>query len=55
MEMDGYKASFDKLWGYANVVRYGAEHMSENGSVSGAPAHKCNSGQVALSSVGAVR
>jgi NAD(P)-dependent dehydrogenase (short-subunit alcohol dehydrogenase family) len=55
MDMDGYKASFDKLWGYANVVRYGTEHMSENGSivvVSGAPARKCNSGQVALSSVG---
>ncbi|MBV1916420.1 MAG: SDR family oxidoreductase [Pseudomonadales bacterium] len=55
MDMDGYKASFDKLWGYANVVRYGAEHMSEQGSiviVSGAPARKCNPGQVALSSVG---
>lgn len=55
MDMDGYKASFDKLWGYANVVRYGAEHMSENGSiviVSGAPARKCLPGQVALSSVG---
>ena len=55
MEMDGYKASFDKLWGYANVVRFGAEHLSENGSivlVSGAPARKCKPGQIALSSVG---
>lgn len=55
MDMDGYKASFDKLWGYANVVRYGAEHMSRDGSivlVSGAPARKCKPGQVALSSVG---
>lgn len=55
MDMDGYKGSFDKLWGYANVVRYGARHMSENGSivlVSGAPARRCNPGQVALSSVG---
>ena len=55
MDMDGYKASFDKLWGYANVVRFGAEHMSENGSivlVSGAPARKARAGQVALSSVG---
>jgi len=55
MDLDGYKASFDKLWGYANVVRLGAEHMSENGSivlVSGAPARKCNPGQVALSCVG---
>ena len=55
MDMDGYKASFDKLWGYANVVRYGADHLSENGSivlVSGAPARKCKPGQIALSSVG---
>ena len=56
MDMDGYQASFDKLWGYANVVRLGAEHMSEDGTivlVSGAPARKCKPGQVALSSVGA--
>ena len=55
MDMDGYKASFDKLWGYANVVRYGAEHLSANGSivlVSGAPARHCKPGQVSLSSVG---
>ena len=55
MDMDGYKGSFDKLWGYANVVRYGTEHMSENGSivlVSGAPARRCKPGQVALASVG---
>jgi len=55
MDMDGYRASFDKLWGYANVVRYGAQHMTKDGSlvlVSGAPARKCKPGQVALSSVG---
>lgn len=55
MDMDGYKASFDKLWGYANVVRYGAHHMTEQGSivlVSGSPARKTKPGQVALSSVG---
>ncbi len=55
MDMDGYKASFDKLWGYANVVRFGAQHMSEDGSivlVSGAPARRCKPGQVSLSSVG---
>lgn len=55
MDMDGYRASFDKLWGYANVVRFGAEHMGPNGSivlVSGAPARKCKPGQIALSSVG---
>lgn len=53
--MDGYKASFDKLWGYANVVRYGAHRMSEDGSivlVSGAPARKTKPGQVAIGSVG---
>ena len=40
MNLDGYKASFDKLWGYANVVRYGANHVTDGGSitlVSGAP------------------
>lgn len=56
MDMDGYQASFDKLWGYANVVRYGAKHMSEDGAivlVSGAPAKRAKAGQVSLSSVGA--
>lgn len=55
MDMDGYKGSFDKLWGYANVVRYGAGHLSKDGAialVSGAPARKCKPGQIALSSVG---
>ncbi len=55
MDLDGYKASFDKLWGYANIVRIGAHHLSENGAivlVSGAPARKCKPGQIALSSVG---
>ncbi|MGB1256851.1 MAG: SDR family oxidoreductase, partial [Thiolinea sp.] len=55
MDMSGYQASFDKLWGYANVVRFGLEHLSERGAivlVSGSPARKCNPGQIALSSVG---
>ncbi|MEI4263874.1 SDR family oxidoreductase [Roseovarius sp. D0-M9] len=55
MDMEGYKASFDKLWGYANVVRYGASHVADGGSitlVSGAPARNCQPGQSALSSVG---
>jgi NAD(P)-dependent dehydrogenase (short-subunit alcohol dehydrogenase family) len=55
MDMEGYKASFDKLWGYANVVRYGAQHVTDGGSitlVSGAPARNCRPGQIALSSVG---
>ncbi|NQV25499.1 MAG: SDR family oxidoreductase [Rhodopirellula sp.] len=56
MDMDGYQASFDKLWGYANVVRFGTQHMAEDGAivlVSGAPARKARPGQVSLSSVGA--
>ena len=56
MDMDGYQKSFDKLWGYANVVRYGTRHMAEDGTivlVSGSPARKSKPGQVALSSVGA--
>jgi NAD(P)-dependent dehydrogenase (short-subunit alcohol dehydrogenase family) len=56
MDMDGYQVSFDKLWGYANVVRFGTQHMSEDGTivlVSGAPARKAKPGQVSLSSVGA--
>lgn len=55
MDMDGYRNSFDKLWGYANVVRFGAAGLSEDGSitlVSGAPARKCKPGQISLSSVG---
>ena len=55
MDMDGYKASFDKLWGYANVLRFGAEHVVDDGTivlVSGAPARKSKPGQVSLSSVG---
>ncbi|MEO0363319.1 MAG: SDR family oxidoreductase [Pseudomonadota bacterium] len=55
MDMDGYQASFDKLWGYANVVRFGAGHLTDDGSivlVSGAPARNCKPGQISLSSVG---
>jgi NAD(P)-dependent dehydrogenase (short-subunit alcohol dehydrogenase family) len=55
MDMDGYKASFDKMWGYANVVRFGTEHLSDKGCivlVSGSPARKSRPGQIALSSVG---
>ncbi|MCO7188412.1 MULTISPECIES: SDR family oxidoreductase [unclassified Pseudoalteromonas] len=56
MDMTGYRNSFDKLWGYANVVRYGAKWLSKNGSIvllSGSPARRCGQGQIALSSVGA--
>ena len=55
MDLDGYQASFAKLWGYTNVLRYGAGQVAEDGAivlVSGTPARYCNPGQVALSSVG---
>ena len=43
MNMQGYRNSFDKLWGYANVVRYGVKNLSKSGNivlVSGSPARK---------------
>ena len=55
MDLDGYRASFDKLWGYTNVVRYGTKYLKGNGNivlVSGSPARKCRPGQIAISSVG---
>ena len=55
MDLAAYRGSFDKLWGYTNVVRLGAEHLSDDGSivlVSGAPARRARPGQVALASVG---
>ena len=55
MDMDGYRGSFAKLWGYANVVRYGAEHLADDGAivlVSGAPARRARPGSSALASVG---
>ena len=56
MDMDGFRSSFDKLWGYANVVRHGAHHLSPDGTVvlvSGSPARLAKPGMVSLSSVGA--
>ncbi|WBU40381.1 MULTISPECIES: SDR family NAD(P)-dependent oxidoreductase [Marinobacter] len=56
MDMDSYRGSFAKLWGYAHVVRHGIEWLRESGAivlVSGSPARRCDPGQVALSSVGA--
>lgn len=55
MDVNGFKGSFDKLWGYANVVRYGAPKVHDNGCivlVSGSPARKPKPGQISLSSVG---
>ena len=56
MDMDGYAASFDKLWGYANVVRFGTEYLPPDGCivvVSGTPAKRAKPGQISLASVGA--
>ena len=55
MDIAGYQGSFEKLWGYANVVQLGVPHLTESGNVvlvSGAPARRARSGQAALSSVG---
>ena len=55
MDMEGYRNSFFKLWGYTNVVRYGTEYLKNNGNivlVSGSPARNCKPGYIALSSVG---
>ena len=56
MDMDGFAGSFRKLWGYANVIRYGTQHLPEDGTivvVSGSPARKERPGLVAVGSVGA--
>jgi NAD(P)-dependent dehydrogenase (short-subunit alcohol dehydrogenase family) len=55
MDLDGYQASFAKLWGYTNSVRLACEHMDERGTivlVSGTPARRSKPGQIALASVG---
>ena len=55
MDLDGYQASFDKLWGYTNTVRIGGDHLTEKAAivlVSGAPARRARKGQVSLASAG---
>ncbi|MBJ22612.1 MAG: SDR family oxidoreductase [bacterium] len=55
MDLDGFQSSFDKLWGYTNAVRLGADQMSENATivlVSGYPARKAMAGMSAISTVG---
>ncbi|MGF1596519.1 MAG: SDR family oxidoreductase [Acidimicrobiales bacterium] len=56
MDLDGFVGSFDKLWGYANAVRLGLEHLADDGTivlVSGSPARRAKRGQAALGAVGA--
>lgn len=55
MDLDGFRGSFDKLWGYVYSVRLGAPHLSADGCivlVSGFPARKCLPGWSAISTVG---
>ncbi|MEM7479071.1 MAG: SDR family oxidoreductase [Planctomycetota bacterium] len=55
MDLDGYQASFDKLWGYTNCVRLAGQHLSESAAivlVSGTPARRAKPGQASLASVG---
>lgn len=55
MDIEGFKGSFAKMWGYANVVRYGAGHLPPDGCivlVSGSPARRIKPGQIAIGSVG---
>ncbi len=55
MDLEGYRNSFKKLWGYTNSVRLGLSQLNKNGCivlVSGSPARKCKPGQIALASVG---
>jgi NAD(P)-dependent dehydrogenase (short-subunit alcohol dehydrogenase family) len=53
---DQFKAAYDKLWGYAKVVRTGAPYMADGGAitlVSGSPARKVSPSTSALTCVGA--
>ena len=53
---DQFKAAYDKLWGYAKVVRTGAPYLAADGAVtlvSGSPARKIRPAQSPLSCVGA--
>lgn len=55
MDLDGFRGSFDKLWGYANAVQGVLPHLREDGVivlVSGFPARKCPPGMSAISTVG---
>lgn len=56
MDMDGFQGSFRKVWGYANVVRFGTEHLADDGTivlVSGTPARTNNAGMIAVGAAGA--
>jgi NAD(P)-dependent dehydrogenase (short-subunit alcohol dehydrogenase family) len=55
MDMQGFKGSFDKLWGYANVVLNGAKKLNKKGNivlVSGSPARRSRPGLAAVAATG---
>jgi NAD(P)-dependent dehydrogenase (short-subunit alcohol dehydrogenase family) len=56
MDMDAFELSFRKVWGYANVLRYGTEHLSDDGTIvliTGTPAQRTIPGMVAIGAAGA--
>ena len=55
MELEGFRRSFGKLWGYTNGIQTGIPHMAPEGAIvmiGGAVARKCPPGMIAVSSVG---
>lgn len=55
MDLEGFRGSFRKLWGYTNSVQAALPHLADNGNmvlVSGAPARKAPPGYAAISTVG---
>ncbi|MCY4147771.1 MAG: SDR family oxidoreductase [Gammaproteobacteria bacterium] len=55
MDIEGFRASFAKLWGYTNSIHVGARHMKSSGAivlVSGYPARRFKPGYIAISTVG---
>ncbi len=55
MEMEGFRRSFGKLWGYANGIQTGVPHLADDAAVvmvGGAIARKCPPGMIAVSSTG---
>lgn len=55
MDLDGFRGSFRKLWGYTNSVQAALPHLADDGNmvlVSGAPARKAPPGYAAISTVG---
>ena len=55
MDLEGFRGSFAKLWGYTNSVRIGGHYVKPGGAialVSGYPARRFKPGYIAISTVG---